>query len=122
MSRDHRKLAVFGLADSFVVSVYACTGKFPPTEHFGLQAQIRRSAVSIAANIVEGCARPSLGEYRRFVGIALASARECSYLLGLATRLGFIGSTDGNALLTESEELMRRLGALARALDSRTDG
>ena len=54
--RDHRKLRAFELADGMVLALYTATRALPKDEQFGLTAQLRRSAVSIASNIVEGCA------------------------------------------------------------------
>jgi four helix bundle protein len=90
MSRDHRKLNVFTLADQLVLRVYAESAIFPPDERFGLCAQTRRAAVSVATNIVEGCARRTTREYLNFINIATGSAAETLYLLDLSTRLGFL--------------------------------
>jgi four helix bundle protein len=97
MSRDHTKLRVFQFADALATCIYRETAVFPPGERFGLQAQLRRAAVSVSANIVEGSARRSQSDYLRFLEIALGSACEVDYLVDLSRRLGFM-TEDGAPL------------------------
>jgi four helix bundle protein len=68
--RDHTKLRAFELADELAVVIYRISQPFPRQEQFGLTSQMRRAAVSIASNIVEGCARHTEVEYLRFLDIA----------------------------------------------------
>lgn len=90
MSRDPRKLKVFHLAHRLAVEVYRVTEALPPAERFGLQSQLRRAAVSIPANLVEGCARRTARDYERFIELALGSAVELRYLLDLAQDIGLL--------------------------------
>ena len=80
MSRDHRKLKVFHLADALILNVYAETA-----ERWGICSQVRRSAISVAANIVEGSARRGTRAYLHFMNVATGSAAETLYLLDLST-------------------------------------
>jgi len=114
--RDHTKLKAFQLADQLVLQVYIATKTFPNEEKFGLIAQLRRSAISIPSNIVEGCARNSEGDYLRFLDIAHGSARELEYQISVAIRLGFINSDSGESLEQKSIEVSKVLNGLIKSL------
>ena len=77
--RDHKKLRAFELADEVAVLVYRITAGFPREELYGLTSQMRRAAVSVPSNIVEGCTRDSQKDYLRFLYIAFGSLKELHY-------------------------------------------
>ena len=116
--RDHRKLRAFELADGLVLAVYSATKAFPKDEQFGLTSQLRRSAISIASNIVEGCDRTSQSEYIRFLDIAFGSAREVEYQLSVAARLKYLASEFATDLSRQADETARVLAGLIRSLRS----
>jgi four helix bundle protein len=116
VSRDHRKLDVFTLADEMTLRVYKATVDFPRTETYGLQSQIRRAAVSIPTNIVEGCARNSERDYARFLDVAFGSAREVIYLLNLSSRLGIIDAKVADELERFGGRIAAALVALRRSI------
>jgi four helix bundle protein len=114
--RDHTKLRAFELADELVLLVYKITACFPKEEIFGLVSQIRRAAISIPSNIVEGCARNSEADYLRFLTIAFGSLRELHYQLGLSKKLGFIGTQDFSLVEQKVIETEKVLNGLICAL------
>jgi four helix bundle protein len=113
--RDHSKLRAFELADTLALLVYQHTQSFPNEEKFGLQSQMRRAAVSIASNIVEGCARNSQMDYLHFLNIAYGSARELEYQISLATRLGYLPPESSEVLQPTCDETCKVLNGLIRS-------
>ncbi len=80
---------------------------------------MRRAAVSIPSNIVEGCARDSQADYLRFLYVAFGSLRELHYQLDLSKRLGFLKEEDSALIEPKIVETEKVLNGLIRAL--RTD-
>jgi len=122
MSRDHRKLRVFNLADALVTHIYKSTNDFPIEERYGLQTQLRRAAVSAACNIVEGSARKSEKEYANFLNVAAGSAAEARYLCELSARLGFVTIAKSLEFEHDYRELCAGLQALISSLGTKVLG
>ena len=118
--RDHTKLKAFEMADELAILIYGITNGFPKSEMYGLTSQMRRAAVSVPSNIVEGCARESQAEYLRFLDIAFGSLRELSYQYSLAKRLGYTEDTESSQFEPKMQEAQKVLGGLIRSLRQRT--
>ena len=116
--RDHTKLRAFELADEVAVLIYRATRGFPKEEIYGLTSQMRRAAVSVPSNIVEGCARESQVEYLRFLEIAFGSVRELHYQFGLARRLGYTDESNVTECDLKMVETEKVLSALIRSMRS----
>ena len=114
--RDHKQLRAFELADELALLVYRASAEFPRQEQFGLTSQLRRSAVSTASNIVEGCARQSKADYIRFLDIAHGSACEVEYQISLARRLGYLDEQASSQLQQAATETAKILNGLIRSL------
>lgn len=91
--RNYKNINAFKLADQLTMAIYGLTKKFPQDEQFGLVSQLRRSAVSVAANIVEGSARQSKKDYLHFLYMSRASLAESEYLLHLSRKLNYLSES-----------------------------
>ena len=117
--RSYRDLDVWQLAIELTVKCYRLTSKFPEDEAYGLSSQIRRSAVSIAANIAEGWGRDQTGQFIQFLRISQGSARELETHLIVAERVGLsLGNAETNPA-PECERVCKMLRALIRSLEVR---
>lgn len=114
--QDFRKLQVWQKSHQFVLLVYAASAGFPDGERYGLTSQMRRAAVSIPANIAEGCGRETNGELRRFLYIAMGSASELDYHLLLAHDLHMLEPAAYQQTNQELIEIKRMLTGLIQTL------
>ena len=116
--QDFRKITAWQKAHQLALRVYAITSRFPAGERFGLSSQMRRAAVSIAANIVEGRSRGGDKEYRYFSKVALGSAGKLEYYVLLASDLSLLEDSDRESLSHQIVEIKRMLAGLIRTLSS----
>ncbi len=68
-------------ADTYAHQVYALSRELPPDERYGLTSQLRRAALSVPLNIIEGYARKTSKYFQQFLRIAYGSLKESQYLL-----------------------------------------
>ena len=107
--QDYRNLKVWQKGHHLVLAIYKATSKFPKDELYILTSQIRRAAISIPANIAEGCTRGSDPEFARFLHIAQASASELDYHLLLARDLNYLNKNDHERMAVSLTEVRRML-------------
>ena len=111
---DFRKLAVWKKAHELALEVYKETSSWPKHELYGLTSQSRRAAVSIAANIAEGCGKNSDGELAKHSRLSMGSGGELSYYLVLAHDLDYTSAARRDTLQDALSEVRRMLASLER--------
>lgn len=116
MARDPERLQVFHHAHQLAIEVYRLTEQLPAVERYGLTSQLRRAAISVPTNIVEGCRRQTSREYRRFIDVSLGSASEVGYLLNLAVDLALLSKEAAAACQFCSNRVERELQNLLKAV------
>ena len=110
--QNAKKLRVYGVAEDLAVLVYELTRQFPIEERFGLAQQMRRAAVSVGSNIAEGSGRDGNAELLRFLRIALGSATELEFQLGLARRMRLAAADATSEALASCISVQRMLTRL----------
>ena len=112
-AKSFKDLIVWQKAHEFVLEVYILTGSFPKHETYGLSSQMRRAAVSIAANIAEGFRKRGKADKARFLNMAEGSLEESHYYLLLARDLHY---AETEALMKSLDEVSRLLNSYGRAI------
>ena len=105
-AKSFQDLVVWQKAHEVVLSVYRFSESFPKRELYGLTSQLRRSAVSIPANIAEGFKKKTRPDKARYLNIAQGSLEETRYYLILAKDLDY---GDNFQLHNQMEEVSKLL-------------
>ncbi len=114
--KDFRELKVWEKGHQLALAVYKATATFPKDELYGVTGQIRRSSVSIPANIAEGCGRNGDAELARFLQIAMGSASELEYHILLTHDLGLLTAAEHEQLTADTTEVKRMLTSFIQTL------
>jgi four helix bundle protein len=112
-AKTFEDLVVWQKSHNLVLKIYRLTQSFPRNELFGLVSQIRRSAVSVPANIAEGFRRKGKADKLRFFNISQASLEETRYYLILTNDLEY---ADSRKLLGDLDEVGRILNAYMKSI------
>ena len=88
--QNYKELKAWEKSHLFTLKVYGTTKLFPREELYSLTNQLRRCAVSIPANIAEGCDKNSKHEFAHYLNISLGSANESEYYLILSKDLAYL--------------------------------
>lgn len=111
-----QKLDVWRKATGLASLVYELTRQFPEAGRFGLVSQMRRSAVSVAANIAEGSGRRSRRDFVRFLDVAYGSLMETVSHATIAADQRFLQPEDFDRILVGADEVARMLSGLSASL------
>lgn len=114
------QLRTWQLAREYVSLIYTSTKHFPKDELFGLTSQIRRSAVSVPANIAEGFSRAGVKEKAQFYQISLGSLTETLSHLYIAQDLGYISEQELQEFTNKTENIHKMLNGLIKSAKGRT--
>ena len=115
--KDFRNLDVWKKSHQLTLSTYAITKDFPKHELYGLTSQLRRAAVSVPANLAEGCGRSNDGDFHRFVQNAMGSTTEVEYHFLLARDLGLLSAEAHREVDVQIQQLKRMLVGLNRKVE-----
>jgi four helix bundle protein len=119
--QDFRKLRVWQKSHRITLKVYAECANLPPGKGWALQSQLTRAAISVPANIAEGCGRAGDRDFRRFLRHSLGSACELEYHLLLAHDLGFLPKRAYEDVASGLVEVKRMLSGLIRKITDDTE-
>jgi four helix bundle protein len=117
MVTDYKELHVWQKSIELVKQIYEFTGSFPKEELYALTDQIKRSAVSIPANIAEGSGRNTSKEFVHFLYISLGSACELETHLIIAREIGYIQSIEIHQKAIN--EIQRMLNGLINSIKTK---
>jgi len=112
-ARTFEDLVVWQKSHQLVLRVYRISVQFPKTEQYGLSSQMRRAAVSVAANIAEAFKRRGRPDKARLMNVAQGSLEELRYYFILSRDLEYLPKGED---WSELEEVSRILGAYTRSL------
>jgi len=91
--------------DEYAHLVYKITKSFPKEELYGATSQLRRAALSIILNYIEGFARQKKAVKKNFWEISYGSFKESKYLIHFSLVEKYLNQNDYNKAIKLAEEI-----------------
>lgn len=113
--RSWQELTVWKKAHELTLLTYQLTNKFPAQERYGLCSQMRRAAVSVASNVVEGFHRRGVKDSLSFYNISSGSLEELRYQFLLARDLNYISEIEYTQAINSATAVSKLLFAWAKS-------
>ncbi len=101
----------------FIVQVYTITKQFPKEEQYSSVSQLRRAALSIMLNYVEGYGRRRPKVKLNFFEISYGSVRECKYLIYLSYELHWIEKNTYDMLFSLLDEIGAMIWSMIQGIE-----
>lgn len=114
MSQFHDELK--SKMDKYAHLVYKLTKQFPKEEIYGVTSQLRRAALSVILNYIEGYARGRDKVHKNFLEISYGSLKESKYLLHFSLVENYLSKTDYDKLIKLAEDIGAILWGIIRKL------
>ena len=91
--------------DKYAHDVYRRTKNFPKEEIYGIVSQLRRSALSVVLNYIEGFARQKKAVKKNFWEISYGSLKESKYLLNFSLKESYLSEKEYKEIIKIAEEI-----------------
>jgi four helix bundle protein len=114
--KHYKDLVVWQKSMLLAKSIHLLTEAFPPTERYGIVAQMRRASVAIPSNIAEGQARHATSDFMHFLSRTSGSLAELETLLLLSVDLGFCGTEAAEPPIENVHEIQKMIAVIRRRL------
>ena len=119
MIKSFREMPIWQESMDLAVKIFHVSEKFPRKEDYGLTSQIRRSALSISANIAEAFGRFHSKDKINFYYYARGSATETQSHLIYCSRINYIDKHSSDKLFIELEMICKSLNKIIKTLNSK---
>ena len=118
--QNFRNLEIYQRTEELTTNIYLTTQHFPREEIYNLTQHMRKTILSVGANIAEGSVRQSDAEFSRFLHIAFGSLKELEHFLNIANKLGYLTKEENNIFLNKTTILSKMINKFIKSIKSKS--